>query len=174
MEELRKMTMGEIAEIADLPKETARARLKTALGGIKNSYGWARFDMPSTLRIAVHAEMMRRTGIGQIALRTADFVAGSYHNFAVTPPHTIRRKGQLEGSYLVFRQWAEGGDIWNGTWCPTQKEALNLAGAYIFDSSLCMEAAGFYFLNVSTVADWALDRIFDLQGIDGNEAKVPQ
>jgi hypothetical protein len=58
-------------------------------------------------------------------------------------------------------------------WYQGQEEALRELGAYVFETRE-LEAAGFYFLNVATITDWALDRVFDLQEIVGNEAEVPK
>lgn len=172
MADLRKMTMGEIAEIADIPKETARMRLKGHLGFVANSYGWARFDVPSTVRVAVHAQALRLSGIADVAVQTADFVADSLYNLTARPPHTIMRKGMLEGHSLIFRHAVPG--LWKHHWSQSQDQALHDLGRHVADTGYAVEAAGFYFLNLGTLTDWALDRIFDLQGIDGNAATVPQ
>jgi hypothetical protein len=163
--------MGEVAEIAGDAKETIRARINRGLAPQQKSPGWARLDVPSTVQIAVHAEMLRRTANHEIALKTADFVGDSIANVCNYPPHLVRRKGQLGGSYLLFRSISHG--IWTERWCGSQDDALHMVGSHIADSQY-LEAAGFYFLNISTLADWALDRVFDLQGIEGNQAEAPK
>ena len=171
MAELRKMTMGEIAEIAGVPKETLRSRINRGVIEARKSPGWARFDLPSTMQIVIHAEMMRRIEVEEIALKVAEFVADSFANFCKYPPHRIKRKGQLKECYLFFRRYDHG--HWSRHWANGQDEALFELGRYVADTSV-LEAAGFYFLNVETLADWAMDRIFDLQEIAGNEAEVPK
>lgn len=171
MAEIRKMTMGEIAELAGLPKETLRSRINRGVIEARKAPGWARFDLPTTMQIVVHAEMMRRIEVEQIAFKVAEFVSESVANFCNYPPRRIARRGQFQECYLFFRRHDHGD--WTMLWVQGQKEALHELGGYVFETS-DLEASGFYFLNVSTVADWALDRIFDLQEITGNHAEVPQ
>lgn len=171
MAELRKMTMGEVSEVADVPKETLRSRIKGGVGEQRTTYGWARFDLPSTIHLAIHAEMLRRTGLNEIAVQAANFVAEGLTNFCNHPPFVIRRKGQLANAFLIFRRHDSG--YWHMLWADGAEQAARYASGYIKETEV-LEAAGFYFLNVGTLTDWALDRVFDLQGIDGNEAKVPQ
>ena len=171
MTELRKMTMGEVAEIAGDPKETIRARINRGVHVQKKVPGWARFDVPATMQIAIHAEMTRRIGVDEICMEVANFVADSLANFCNLPPYELRRVGQLAENYLLFRRHESG--LWTHFWCRDQSHALRTIGEYIGESALS-EAAGFYFLNVGTVTDWAMDRIFDLQGISENVATVPR
>lgn len=171
MAEIRKLTMGELAEIAGLPKETLRSRINRGVTEARKAPGWARFDLPSTMQVAVHSEMMRRIGVDEIAFKTAEFVSESIANFCNYPPRRIKRRGQLNECYLFFRRYDHG--AWTMFWVQGQKEALHELGGYVFETSE-LEASGFYFLNVSTITDWALDRVFDLQGIEGNEAEVPK
>jgi hypothetical protein len=179
MAELRKMTMGELAEIADIPKETARSRLKGSLGFV-NTYGWARFDVPTTAHFAVHAQALRFYGQPDIALKVANFVGESLEGLSEIPPNILKRKGMLKDNFLILRQTYAPPHpmpipaMWSETWCKSTDEALRMLGAFARDSYLGIEGAGFFVVNVGTLTDWALDRIFDLQGIDGSEAKVPQ
>lgn len=179
MADLRKMTMGELAEIADIPKETARSRLKGSLGFV-NNYGWARFEVPMTVRVAVHAQALRFYGQPDIAFKVADFVGGSLENLSEVPPHILKRKGTLKDNFLILRQTYAPPyplpipAIWSETWCKSTDEALRMLGVFARESYLGVEGAGFFVVNVGTLTDWALDRIFDLQGIEGSEAKVPQ
>lgn len=169
MATLRKMTMGEVAEVAGLPKETLRSRINRGVSEARKSPGWARFDLPEVMQIAVHAEIMRRVGVEQIAMQAAIFVAESIENFCKYPPHRLKRRGQLGASYLIFRR-ADHGD-WMMSWLKDQDQALDMVGAYIFHTEE-LKLSGFYFMNASTVADWAMDRVFDLQEIDGDEGEV--
>lgn len=173
MADVRKMTMGEICEIADIPKETGRTRMKGLrwLGEVK---GWARFDLPSTVRVAVHAEVMRQTGSSDVSVQAADFAAESLQNFINTPPFMISRKGIMGESTLLFRRSGIDSTSWRMTWCRSTDQALNELGSATADSINYHGLASFLFVNVGTVTDWAIDRIFDLQGISGNEATVPQ
>ena len=171
MAELRKMTMGEVAEIAGDPKETIRARMNRGIAPQEKTYGWARLGVASTVHLAVHAELLRRTTNHQIALDGANFIAESLANLFRYTPDMIKRKGMLDGNYLIFRCIYAG--IWTNHWCRSQDEALHELGSHVFDSQH-LDAAGFYFLNVSTLTDWAMDRIFDLQGIEGNAAEAPK
>ena len=171
MAELRKMTMGEIAEIADIPKETARSRLKGSLGFV-SSYGWARFDAAMTARVATHAQALRLFGPPEIAFKIADFIGESLENFSQIPPHVLKRKGTLADNFLLFRQTQP--PYWSEHWCKSQDEALHMLGVFARKSYLGLEGSGFLVVNVGTLTDWALHRIFDLQGIAGNEATVPQ
>lgn len=164
--------MGEIAEVAGDPKETIRSRLNRGVSDHRKTTGWARFDVPNTLNVAVHAEMMRRVGIEQVAIKTANFVAESIQNYLSCPPHSIRRSGQLGTCYLVFRR-SDDIDFWSMHWCKDNDEALLKVGQYMADSSI-VEGAAFLTVNAGTIADWALDRIFDLQEIDGNTAEASQ
>lgn len=179
MADLRKMTMGEVAEIADIPKETARSRLKGSLGFV-NTYGWARFDVAMTARVAVHAQALRFYGQPEIAFNVADFVGGSLENISEIPPHVLKRKGMLKDNFLIFRQTYAPPyplpikPIWSQEWCKSKDEALRMLGVFARESYLGVEGAGFFVVNVGTLTDWALDRVFDLQGIDGSEATVPQ
>ena len=171
MAELRKMTMGEVAEVAGDPKETIRTRMNRFLGEREKAPGWARLDVPSTVQIAVQAEVLRMTGAQGIALLAANFAAESIANFLNYPPHTIKRKGQLAGNHLIFRRSAIDPTQWKEHWCKSDEEAARMAGEFIAATAETTWG-GFYFLNVSTVTDWAIDRIFDLQEIDGNVAGV--
>lgn len=171
MQQFRKMTMGEVAEIAGDPKETIRARMNRGLAAHKKTLGWARLDVPSTVHIAVHAEMLRRSSNHDIALKTSNFIADSIADFLRYPPYLLKRSGQFKGSYLIFRCTGDG--FWTQHWCQTEEDALQMVGRYIADTEF-VDASAFYFVNVSTLADWALDRIFDLQGIEGNQAEAPQ
>lgn len=169
MEKFRKMTMGEVAEVAGEPKETIRARINRGVAPAQRAPGWARFDVPSTVQIAVHAELMRRTeGNHQIALQTADFAAESLANSLNGPRKTIARTGHLKGHYLLFRRHDSG--LWSRFWADGERNAARLIGEYLAET-VEREAGGFYVANVGTFADWALDRIFDLQGITGEEAQ---
>lgn len=100
MAEFRKMTMGEVAEVAGLPKETLRARINRGVVEARKSPGWARFNLPSVVKICVHAEMMRRVGIEEVAIKAADFISESVHDFCKRPPYRIKRQGLIDGNYL--------------------------------------------------------------------------
>lgn len=170
MAKFRKMTMGEVSETAGDPKETIRSRINRGVGEAQKSPGWARFDVPSTVQIAVHAELMRRTdGNHEIALQTANFIAESLADYLNVPPRTLSRTGQLSGNYLLFRRHDSG--LWTYFSAQTRKDATRLLGEYLFESDL-REAGAFYTVNVGTFTDWALDRVFDLQGIEGDEASA--
>ena len=163
--------MGEIAEIADIPKETARSRLKGSMGFV-NTYGWARFDVSMTARVAVHAQAVRLSWPPEIALKVANWIGDSLQNISDVPPHVLKRKGTVKNNFIIYRQTCP--PFWSEQWCKSREEGLRMLGVFAGESFLEVEAAGFIFVNVGTLTDWALDRVFDLQGIDGNEATVPQ
>lgn len=167
------MTMGEVAEIAGDPKETIRARINRGLARQQKTPGWARIDVPSTVEIAVHAELLRLSVDHEIAFKAANYVRDCMkdaYNFPVLP---VKRKGQLKGACLIFRRSGIDPSVWTYTHYLTQDDALYGLGQHYGDTTETL-FAGFFFLNVSTLTDWAMDRIFDLQGIDGNEARAPK
>ncbi len=123
---------------------------------------------------------MRFYGQPDIALKAANFVGDSLENLSKTPPKILKRKGMLKDNFLILRQTFAPPHplripaIWSETWCKSTDEALHMLGVFAHESYLGVEGAGFFVVNVGTLTDWALDRIFDLQGIEGSEAKVPQ
>src|SRR5690606_27001235 len=100
-----------------------------------------------------------------------NFVADGFENFCNYPPRRLKRKGQIAGSFLFFQRSPEGG-LWSMRWLKSEDDALFAVGQYMANTSL-LDLSGFYVLNIGTVTDWAMDRIFDLQEIAGNEAEVP-
>ena len=173
MADLRKITMGEIAQVADIPKETARQRLKGPLDAADKSFGWGRYDIFTAVMLSVHAQTLRLCGIQKIAADAAHFAADSVYNLTQHPPHTVKRTGMLAGHYLIFMQTPQG--FWSYIWAKNDDDAAYQVGEKLSLTNVgCVETAGFFSLNIGTVTDWALDRIFDIQDIGGAEATVPR
>lgn len=170
MKKLRKMTIGEAADVAGVPKETLRSRIHNGLVEARNTPGWARFEVPEVAHIAIHAELIRRLGISSVAWQVANWVSDTLADACSYPPHCIRRKGQLSDAFLIFRRTNDG--FWHMRWADGRDVAAHEAGRHLHDSTF-VEASSFVVVNATTLTDWALDRIFDAQGIEGNEAEAP-
>jgi hypothetical protein len=172
MEKLRKVTFGELAEIADTHIETIRGHIKRGVLPFENQRGWARFDAIEVLYIASYYKALRLVKHHSMAHRTAEFISDSFENFAKRPPHEIKRSGQLEGQYLILYFIPNEGDLpfVKHEWCNGLEHLQSSLKHYVERTSY-HEAAAFSVVNTGTISDWVIDRLFDLQGIEGDAAQ---
>lgn len=177
MEKLRKVTFGELAEIADTSAETIRARIKRGDLHVQKSRGWARFDAIQVLYIASYCKAINLLGNSEMATQTASFIAESCLNFVSRPPFSLKRTGQIADAFLVFRfaEWdpVPGVDVppvLQMKYYQGREALLDALEWYTDFSTASADSASFHVINTGPIADWILDRLFDLQGIDGDEA----
>ena len=171
MEQIKRMTIGEIAEVAGTPRPTVKDWVKRweddpfdHLAG----RSWRRFDLGSTVRVIVQAEALKICGNAAIASRVGFYTGECILDFQ-GERQSVRRNGLLAGVYLVVTRTSSGGyhhapalnEAQLQHWLETAVELSSEAAA-----------AGFQVFNVGTLADVALGRVFDFQGISGEEARA--
>jgi DNA-binding transcriptional MerR regulator len=170
MTKLRKMTIGEVAEIAATPRDTLRGWINRGTVTYEKNPGWMRFSALDVIEIAAYARAMRVLDHDAKARHVAIFLRESFENFAAPPHRKFRRAGQMADQVLIFRRNALTG-LLDYRYFFGADVVDHQLGVYRADTAE-VDWASFEVVNLATIADWVMDRIFDCQEIDGDEVSV--